>query len=98
MIKKITLSVVLSVSACVAFAQDDDLLKLVGEPVTEMSNEKVFATFQTSKIVNAQSIETVKKGTLDFRITHRFSDIAVGGSGHGLWGFDDSQDIRYSFD
>ncbi|MDP2386354.1 MAG: DUF5777 family beta-barrel protein [Bacteroidota bacterium] len=98
MIKKITLSVLLSVSSCAIFGQDDDLLKLVEEPATEVKNEKVYATFKTTKIVNAQSIETVKKRTLDFRITHRFSDMAVGGSGHTLWGFDISEDIRYSFD
>ncbi|HEY1040903.1 MAG TPA: DUF5777 family beta-barrel protein [Bacteroidia bacterium] len=98
MIKKITLSVLLSASLMTAFAQEDDLLKLVEEPATEVKNEKVYATFKTTKIINAQSIETVKKRTLDFRITHRFSDIGVSGSGHTLWGFDVSNDIRYSFD
>jgi hypothetical protein len=77
-------------------AQEPDLLSLVQEPSAE--NEKVFATFKTTKILNAQSIETVKKRCLDFRITHRFDNIAVGGSAHTMWGFDNSQDIRYSFD
>jgi hypothetical protein len=95
MIKKLALSVVLMAGAYGMSAQDD-LLKLVEEP--EAKNEKVFATFKTTKIVNGQSIESVKKNTLDFRITHRFSDIGVGGSGHTLWGFDNSTDIRYSFD
>jgi hypothetical protein len=83
-----------------AFSQDDDLFKLVEDSSTlkKPEREKVYATFKTSKIVNAQSIETVKAKTMDFRITHRFSDIAVGGSGHSLWGFDESTDIRYSFD
>ncbi|MCD6069130.1 MAG: hypothetical protein K0S33_3956 [Bacteroidetes bacterium] len=96
MIKKLTLSALLVTVSTGIFAQED-LLSLVNEP-EKPKNEKVFATFKTTKIVNAQSIETVKKNTLDFRITHRFSDIAVGGSGHTLWGFDNSTDIRYSFD
>jgi len=77
-------------------AQEPDLLSLVDD--TGKENEKVFATFKTTKIVNTQSIETVKKRCLDFRITHRFDNIAVGGSAHTMWGFDNSQDIRYSFD
>lgn len=94
--RRILFASVLFSSFATLNAQDDDLLKLVEEP--EQKNEKVFATFKTTKIVNGQSIESVKKNTLDFRITHRFSDIAVGGSGHTLWGFDNSTDIRYSFD
>lgn len=82
---------------CVSLnAQEPDLLSLVDDSGNE--NEKVFATFKTTKIVNSQSIETVKKRCLDFRITHRFDNIAVGGSAHTMWGFDNSQDIRYSFD
>jgi len=78
------------------YAQEPDLLSLIQEPTA--SAEKVFATFKTSKIVNAQSIETVKHKCLDFRIMHRFDDIAVNGSAHTLWGFDNSNDIRFSFD
>lgn len=62
--------------------------------------DKVQATFKTFKIVNAQTIETTKKGTLDFRIIHRFGNMGVSGNGggHTLWGFDESRDIRFSFD
>jgi hypothetical protein len=77
-------------------AQELDLLSLVDD--SDKENEKVFATFKTTKIINAQSIETVKKRCLDFRITHRFDNIAVNGSAHTLWGIDNSQDIRFSFD
>jgi len=95
MFKKLVLAFVIGITSS-AIAQEEDLLALINEP--EVGNVKVFATFKTTKIVNAQSIETVKKGDLDFRITHRFDDIAVGGSGHTMWGFDNSMDIRYSFD
>jgi hypothetical protein len=78
------------------FAQEPDLLSLMDD--TDSKNEKVFATFKTSKIINGQSIETVKKRCLDFRITHRFDNIAVNGSAHTMWGIDNSQDIRFSFD
>jgi len=93
--KKISL-ITLTVLCISLNAQELDLLSLVDDAGKE--NEKVFATFKTTKIVNSQSIETVKKRCLDFRITHRFDNIAVGGSAHTMWGFDNSQDIRYSFD
>lgn len=96
MFKKILLSGVLSFAGISLFAQDD-LLSLVSDSVPH-KREKVYATFKTTKIINAQSVETVKKNTLDFRVTHRFSDIGVGGSAHTLYGFDNSTDIRISFD
>ena len=57
---------------------------------------EVMATFKAIKIINAQSIETTKKNNLDFRITHRFGNI--GGGGHTLFGLDQAQDVRLSFD
>ena len=62
--------------------------------------EKVTAIFKGNKIINAHSIETVKKGTLDFSVTHRFGNIGSGSGGgvHTLYGFDASDDIRISFD
>ena len=82
------------------FAQDD-MEKLLQQAVPEeKKNEKVFATFKTTKVINAQSTETVKGGTLDFRITHRFGNIGVASNGgvHTMWGFDNSEDIRFAFD
>jgi hypothetical protein len=79
------------------FAQDD-LLSLVGDSNARPANEKVYATFKTTKIVNLQSTESVKKGELDFRVTHRFGDMAVKGGEHTLFGFDQASDIRLSFD
>lgn len=86
---------------CELSAQEPDLLSLA-DSVTqnETKNEKVFATFKTTKIISAQSSETVKGNHLDFRITHRFGNIGVASNGgaHTLWGFDISDDIRFSFD
>ena len=80
------------------FAQDD-LLSLVADS-SKPGNEKVIATFKTTKIISAQSIETVKAKTLDFRITHRFGNAGTesNGGAHTLWGWDNSNDIRFSFD
>lgn len=81
-----------------SFAQED-LLSLA-EATEEKTHEKVIATFKTSKVINIQSTETVKAKTMDFRVTHRFGNIgtASGGGAHTLYGFDNSADIRISFD
>lgn len=80
--------------------QAQDLDSLMNASSGAPAHEKVIATFKTTRIVNAQSTETAKKSALDFRITHRFGNMGVGsdGGGHTLWGFDDSRDIRFSFD
>ena len=77
----------------------DDLMSMLEEenPIKE---GKVTATFKSMKIINAHTIEMVKAKHLDFRITHRFGNIggASGGGVHTLYGFDQSEDIRISFD
>lgn len=86
------------------YAQDD-LLDLVKEDPKNEPAKKVYATFKTTKIVNAQNIETVKKRNLDFRVTHRFGNIynsssnnALNEAAHSAFGLDNSTDIRMSFD
>jgi hypothetical protein len=97
--KKTIVTFLLAVPSLGMFAQDD-LLSLLDSTETKKTHEKVIATFKTSKVINAQSTETVKKGTMDFRVTHRFGNIgtASGGGGHTLYGLDNSTDIRISFD
>lgn len=86
------------------FSQDD-LLSLV-EDKTDEGPKKVYATFKTYKLGNAQTTETVKKKNLDFRISHRFGNIydmnngqdALNEAAHTYFGFDNASDIRWSFD
>jgi hypothetical protein len=104
MIKHITLlgaALMLSMSS---FAQDD-LLDLVKEDPKDEPSKKVYATFKTTKIVSAQTIETVKKRNMDFRVTHRFGNIynsgtpnALNDAAHQYFGLDNATDIRISFD
>ncbi len=78
----------------------DDLLGMLEEEAAESDNSRVFATFKTMRAVNLHTIEMVKKKTLDFRVTHRFGNIggASGGGVHTLYGFDNIEDMRFSFD
>lgn len=87
-----------------ALLSQDDLLGLIEDKKDE-GPKKVYATFKTVKIGNAQTIETVKRNHLDFRISHRFGDIynsdlpnPLNNMGQTFIGFEGARDIRFSFD
>lgn len=103
MIKKLTLCLSLF-TAFSSFSQED-LLDIVKDEPKNEPPRKVYATFKTTKIVSAQSVETVKKRNLDYRITHRFGNLynsalpnPLNDAAHGAFGLDNSADIRMSFD
>lgn len=102
-LKKIIPFIFLFFSVSTFFAQDD-LLNLVDDPKASKP-QKVYATFKTLKIGNAQTIETVKKNHLDYRISHRFGNIydntqpdALNTSAQSSFGFDNASDIRNSLE
>ncbi len=81
----------------------EDLLSLI--PEEPKKNEKVYATFKTYRLGNAQTIETIKKNHLDFRIAHRFGNMyntndqnPINQTFQTFFGFDQVNDIRFSFD
>ena len=83
----------------------DDLLNMLD---TKPSSEPVFATFKTTKIINANTIELMKKGNLDFRVAHRFGNFGGGDNAtndfqkyvdyKNVVGIDNSTDIRIAFE
>ncbi len=96
--KKLIAFLVFTTSSLVISAQEDSTL--YAEPIfkEEESNE-VENTYLSTRIVNGHSIETLKKGTLEFRIEHRFGDAAgeLGGI-NTLYGLDNATDIRFAFE
>ncbi len=63
------------------------------------SQEKVWDTFAGTRVLSNHSTEMLYKHNLEFRIEHRFGDIA--GSSGGLqnfYGFDNASDIRFAFE
>ena len=81
------------------FAQDD-MLSMLDSANAKKTHEKVVTTFKDAKIINAQTTETVKAGTMAFNINHRFGNIGVASNGgaHTLYGLDNVSDIRFGFD
>jgi hypothetical protein len=56
----------------------DDPEAMLKEMTDSTKSEKVIATFKSSRIVNAQSVENVAAHVLDFRIMHRFGTLNKG--------------------
>lgn len=99
MIKSISLSFLI-ICSIVSYAQDDLVKMLENETKQEATSEKVSSTFKDTKLINANTIETTKKNTLAFNITHRFGDMEIGESigYHTYWGLDNATNIRFSFE
>ncbi len=82
---------------CVA---QDDIMKMLEQNTETKKNEPVIATWKTTRVINAQSTETVPKNALDTRITHRFGNIgaASGGGFNSFYGMDNVANIRIALE
>lgn len=74
------------------FAQDDNLLSLLGD---DESSDKVVNAFKSPRVINGHSMEMLEKGALDFRILHRFGKINQGF--YDMFGLDNAS-MRMGFD
>lgn len=71
----------------------DSLVDIGSDP------EPIGPTFKSGNLINAKTVETIHKGELDFRVDHRFGDIAGGQGGvQNFFGLDNAADIRIGFD
>jgi predicted porin len=80
-----------------SFGQDD--LEKALSTVPSPGHQKVSATFKSTKLINGHTNETIYKNELEFKVDHRFGDIA--GSQGGIkqfFGLDNSTDIRIGFE
>ncbi len=56
--------------------------------------ERVYRTFKDTRVVNVHSVETLPKGKLDVRISHRFGDIAGDNGGWAtFYGLETAEDV-----
>jgi Membrane bound beta barrel domain (DUF5777) len=91
--QKIILSLLSVAAFTTATAQDEDLLKLVGDD--EPKKEFVDYAFKSSRVIMSHSMEMIRPGVMDFRILHRFGNINDGA--YELFGLDNAT-MRMSFD
>lgn len=84
-----------------SFGQEEDTL-IVEEESSEIDSDvyiEPVTTFESTRIVSGHSVETLRKGVLEFRIEHRFGDLAGTNGGAQSWfGLDNSSDIRMAFE
>ncbi|MEO8412691.1 MAG: DUF5777 family beta-barrel protein [Ginsengibacter sp.] len=82
-------------------AQDSLSNLLDKEMSTKMAGKKqyTYATFKGTQLVNSRTVETIGKGDLDFRVSHRFGDIGGQFGGEkSFFGLENSTDVKISFD
>jgi hypothetical protein len=78
-------------------AQEEDLSQFIQNDSVEKDSDPVYATFKSTRIVNACSNEIVKKNELDLVISHRFGDAAGKYGGiNTFFGTDNSTDVKIS--
>ncbi len=67
--------------------------------IDSSANSKVNQVFKDRKVINSQSTEMLNAGRLDFRVSHRFGDIAgEGGGWSSFYGLESARDIAIGFD
>lgn len=95
-----TLFSLLFLSLFITEISAQDLMDNLVKDQEKKSKEYVFATFKSTRLINGHTVEMVKKMALDFRISHRFGNIASSPNDHihSMFGFDQAADIMYSFD
>jgi Membrane bound beta barrel domain (DUF5777) len=76
----------------IMLSAQDDLLSLLGE---EKTVDYATASFKTNRVINGHSIENTAPGVLDFKISHRFTQLRQGI--YDIFGLDGAS-IRFGFD
>ena len=75
---------------------------IAGEPEgkthPEPPKKTSVSAFSNTRVVNGHSVETLWGKQLDFRIGHRFGDMATPGAASTLFGIDNATDIRIAFE
>lgn len=82
-------------------AQDDTVVVLT--PIIDnSSNSKPFKpatkVFYSQSLINAKTVEVLRRGVMEFRVNHTFGDIAGDNGGiERFYGLDNASDIRIGF-
>ena len=63
---------------------------------TAATSQDYHQIFKDTRVINSQSVETLRKGILDFRIGHRFGNI--NGGWPTFWGLENAADVIFQFD
>ena len=83
-----------------AFAQEDTavskLMASMDEPKSK--TKTVTPVFYSQKLINANTVEVLRKGILEFKVVHNFGDIAGdNGGAKTFYGLDNATDVKIAF-
>ncbi len=92
--KRLLVVVMLLTQMIIPVVAQDDLMDMLGGDEEE-ETVKTVATFKATRLVNGHTIETRRKKTLDFLISHRFG--RINGGPYELFGIDESN-IRFALE
>ncbi len=96
--KRLTLLLCLYLLIFPAFSQQVDLFKMQDSANANSTNgrgESVINTFYSTRLVNSHTVEITGKGSMDFRINHRFAPLNLGF--YDMFGLDFAS-MRLGFD
>ena len=94
--KRLPAILCLLLKAVTATSQETDLFKIQDTLETKQAvPAKVINTFYSTRLVNGQTVEILGKGSMDFRINHRFAPVNTGL--YNMFGLDNAS-MRLGFD
>jgi len=72
---------------------------IITQSLWAQDKENVFQTFKDRWIINTHSVEMLPKGRMDFRVTHRFGDLAGDAGGwQSFYGLESAADVLIGFE
>ena len=85
--------------SCNVFAQEDTAVtNLMNSMNEQKSTGTATKIFYSQKLINANTTELLKKGTLEFKVVHNFGDIAGDNGGiKRFFGLDVAADVKIAF-
>jgi len=85
--------------SCRLFAQEDSTVtKLMNSMDEKQASGTATKVFYSQKLINANTVEVLHKGILEFKVVHNFGDIAgSAGGAKSFYGLDGATDVKIAF-
>jgi hypothetical protein len=76
-----------------SYSQDEPVVN-----IEEKEEAPVMKVFYSQKLINSKTVEVLRKGVLEFNVSHNFGDIAGDGGGiTRFFGLDNATDVKIGF-
>ncbi len=83
-----------------ALAQEDSAVNVLMNSMDDKAMPEKIATkiFYSQKLINANTVEVLKKGIMEFKVVHNFGDVAGDNGGISrFYGLDNATDVKIAF-